>query len=312
MRKFLDAIKRNTMLKVFSVILAILLWAFVQLAQNPEISYEVFEVPVKITGEAGINNEGFVVSNPATNLNTNVTISTKRTYLNSFDHSSLSAYVDVSNARDAGDYSLPIRVRSSDPNITIISKSPANVSLYVDRIITVKKPIRISYNGTMAKDYYIDAKNVMTSPAEATVKVPELIANNIHEIVVHLDMTNVTSDINGQYTGVAVNANGEEVMDKFLSITDEGIHVQVPVLKRKTVPVYITGLTADVASNYTLSKNEVEIAGREADLASIHRLDATVDYDKENPQASYQVHLRIPRNVIRTDEDDILLEANNP
>ena len=312
MKKILDAIKRNTMLKVFSVILAILLWAFVQLAQNPEISYEVFEVPVKITGEAGINNEGFVVSNPPTNLSTNVTISTKRTYLNSFDHSSLSAYVDVSNAKDAGDYSLPIRVRSSDPNITIISKSPANVSLYVDRIITVKKPIRISYNGNMAKDYYIDAKNVLISPTEATIKVPELVEKNIHEIVVHLDMTDVTSDVNGQYPGVAVNVDGDEVMDKFLSITDESINVQVPVLKRKTVPVYMTGLPEEIMGNYSLSKNEVEIAGKEADLAMIHRLEATIDYDKEYPQPSYTIHLRIPRNVIRTDEDALLLEVNNP
>ena len=91
MKKIMDAIKRNTMLKVFSLIIAILLWAFVQLAQNPEISYDVFEVPVTITGEAGINNEGFVISNPPANLSTNVTSSTKRSYLNSFDHSSLSA-----------------------------------------------------------------------------------------------------------------------------------------------------------------------------------------------------------------------------
>jgi len=45
MKKILEAVKRNTMLKVFSVILAILLWAFVQLAQNPEISYDVWKFP---------------------------------------------------------------------------------------------------------------------------------------------------------------------------------------------------------------------------------------------------------------------------
>lgn len=312
MKKFLDAIKRNTMLKVFSLILAILLWAFVQLAQNPEISYEVFEVPVVITGEAGINNEGFVVSNPPSNLTTNVTISTKRSYLNSFDHSSLSAYVDVSNAKSAGDYSLPIRVRTSDPNISIISKSPANVSLYVDRIITVKKPIRISYNGNMEKDYYIDAKNVEISPKEATIKVPELVAKDIHEIVVHLDMTDVTSDVAGQFTGVAVNAQGEEIMNKFLTITDEGINVQVPVLKRKTVPIYMMGLPDTVMNNYSLSQNEVEIAGREADLSRIQRLEGTIRYDAENPQPSYHVTLRIPEKVIRTNDETVTLTVTNP
>ncbi len=310
MKKILEAIKRNTMLKVFSLIIAILLWAFVQLAQNPEISYDVFEVPVTITGEAGINNEGFVISNPPANLSTNVTISTKRTYLNSFDHASLSAYVDVSNSKDAGDHTLPIRVRTSDPNVAIISKSPANVSLYVDRIITVRKPIRISYDGNMAKDYYIDAKNVSISPKEATIKVPELVEKNIHEIVVHLDMTDVTSDINGQFAGVAVNAEGEEVMDKFLSVTDEAISVKVPVLKRKTVPVSMTDLPESIREQYTLSKNEVEIAGSEADLNKITQLNGSISYDRENPQKSYVVSLQLPKNVIRTNEEPLLLEVN--
>lgn len=310
MKKILEAIKRNTMLKVFSLIIAILLWAFVQLAQNPEISYDVFEVPVTITGEAGINNEGFVISNPPANLSTNVTISTKRSYLNSFDHASLSAYVDVSNAKDAGDYALPIKVRTSDPNVAIISKSPANVSLYVDRIITVKKPIRISYDGNMAKDYYIDADHVSISPKEATIKVPELVEKNIHEIVVHLDMTDVTSDISGQFTGIAVDAEGEEVMDKFLSVTDEGINVKVPILKRKTVPVVMTDLPETVQDNYTMSKDEVEIAGSEADLNRITQVTGSISYDREAPQDSYVVSLQLPKNVIRTNEEPLLLEVN--
>lgn len=310
MKKILEAIKRNTMLKVFSLIIAILLWAFVQLAQNPEISYDVFEVPVTITGEAGINNEGFVISNPPSNLSTNVTISTKRSYLNSFDHSSLSAYVDVSNAKNAGDYALPIKVRTSDPNVSIISKSPANVSLYVDRIITVKKPIRISYDGNMAKDYYIDAKHVEISPKEATIKVPELVEREIHEIVIHLDMTDVTSDISGQFAGVPVNTEGEEVMDKFLSVTDEGISVQVPILKRKTVPVEMTNIPESIENNYTLSHYEIEIAGSEADLNKITRLQGSISYDREDPKDSYVVSLQLPRNVIRTSDEVLTLTVN--
>ena len=59
-------------------------------------------------------------------------------------------------------------------------------------------------------------------------------------------------------------------------------------------------------------KNVGIMVEEEESLKLLEENGATVDYDKENPQASYQVHLRIPRNVIRTDEDDILLEANNP
>ena len=62
MKKFVDAFKRNTVLKVFSLLIAILLWAFVQLNLNPEISYESFDIPITITGDADINSEGYVIS----------------------------------------------------------------------------------------------------------------------------------------------------------------------------------------------------------------------------------------------------------
>ena len=70
MKRLLESVKRNTVLKIFAVIFAILLWAYVQTVQNPEVSYEVVEVPITITGEADINNEGFVVSSLPKNMKT--------------------------------------------------------------------------------------------------------------------------------------------------------------------------------------------------------------------------------------------------
>lgn len=210
MKSFLEAIKHNTALKIFSLILAILLWAFVQLAQNPELSYDAYEIPITITGEADINSEGYVISATPKNLKTNLTISTKRSYLNTFDPGSLSAFVDVSAAKAVGEYSFPVKVRSEDGNITVVSKSPSTVSLYVDRIITTQKPIKLSYDGTLHADYYIDKDNIVISPENATIKVPELMESKISEVVVHLDMTNVKAEIYNEFPGVAVDSRGED------------------------------------------------------------------------------------------------------
>lgn len=306
MKKFLEAFKRNTILKVFSLILAILLWAFVQLAQNPEISYDVFEIPITITGEADINSENFVISAVPKNLKTNLTVSTKRSYLNTFDPSSLSAYVDVSAAKAVGDYSFPVRVRSEDGNITVISKSPSTVSLYVDRIITTQKPIKLSYDGNLHPDYYIDKANIKISPENATIKVPELVAPKISEVVVHLDMTNVKSEIHNEFSGVAVDSRGEEITDKFLKITNESITVKVPILKRKTVPIVIKNLPDGL--QYNLNIEQVEIAGREAEMEAITQIDGYInDYDPDDANASYTVTLKLPGDTVLTEEKTVKL-----
>ncbi|MBO5409203.1 MAG: hypothetical protein J6A61_07410 [Clostridia bacterium] len=306
MKNFLEAIRHNTALKIFSLILAILLWAFVQLAQNPELSYDAYEVPISITGEADINSEGYVISAAPKNLKTNLTISTKRSYLNNFDPGSLSAYVDVSTAKAVGEYSFPVRVRSEDGNITVVSKSPSTVSLYVDRIISTQKPIKLSYDGSLHPDYYIDKNNIVISPEMATIKVPELVESKISEVVVHLDMTNVKSEIYNEFTGIAVDSRGEEVTDKFLKITNESITVQVPILKRKTVPVAIKNLPDNLT--YNLNIEQIEIAGKESLIDSVTEIDGYInDYDPEHSNASYTVTLKLPDDIISTEEKTIKL-----
>lgn len=306
MKNFLEAFKRNTALKLFSLILAILMWAFVQLAQNPEISYDIFEIPIKVTGEADINSEGYVISTMPKNLKTNLTVSTKRSYINAIDPSSLSAYVDVSSAKAVGDYSFPVKVRSDDGNITVVSKSPSNVSLYVDRIITTQKPVKLSYDGTLHPDYYIDKENILISPENATLKTPELLSAKISEVIVHLDMTNVKGEIHNEFAGVPVDSRGEEVTDKFLKLTNDKITVRVPILKRKTVPITLKNVPDGLS--YNLNQEQIEIAGKESDIEAITAVDGYInDYDPDDTNASYTVTLKLPTDIICTQEKPIKL-----
>lgn len=306
MKKLIEAFKRNTVLKVFSLILAILLWAFVQLNQNPEISYEAFEIPITITGEADINSEGFVISTIPKNLKTNLTISGKRSYLSTFNPAALSAYVDVSTASNVGDFTCPVLIRSDDGNISVVSKSPSSISLYVDRVITAQKPIKLSYDGTLDPDYYIDKDNIVITPNQATIKVPELVAPKISEVVVHLDMTNVKGEIHNEFQGIPVDNKGEEVTDKFLKITNESISVQVPVLKRKTVPVVIKNLPDKL--RYNLNTEQIEIAGNEEMIETISQIDGYInDYNAQDENASYTVTLKLPEEVILTEEKTVKL-----
>lgn len=306
MGKFLEAIKRNTALKIFSLILAIVLWAFVELAHNPETIQANHEVPINIEGEAAINMDGYVISSVPKNFKTTLRVSGKRSHMNSFDPTSLSAHVDVSGVTEAGEQSFPVQVRCDDGAVTVDMKNPATVSLYVDRVITTQKPIRISYDGTLHPDYYIDKDNVVISPGNATIKVPELMAPKISEVVVHLDMTNVKSEIYNEFPGVAVDSRGEEVTDKALKITNENITVQVPVLKRKTVPIEIKNLPDRI--RYNLNVEQVEIAGKESEMEAISQVDGYInDFNPADSNASYTVTLKLPVNTVLTEEKTVKL-----
>ena len=187
-----------------------------------------------------------------------------------------------------------------------MSKSPANISLYVDRIITTQKPIKLSYDGTLNPDYYIDKENIVISPKQATVKVPELVAPKISEVVVHLDMTNAKAEIHNEFQGIPVDSRGEEVTDKFLKITNESITVQVPILKRKTVPIVIKNLPDKL--RYNLNIEQVEIAGKEAEIEAVTQIDGYLnDYNPQEENTSYTVTLKLPQNTTFTEEKTVKL-----
>lgn len=304
MKKILDFIKTNTVLKVFSLILAILLWAYVQIAQNPEIVYEVVEVPITVTGEADINSQGFVVSSLPRNMKTNVTISAARSKIQVIDTSDLFAFVDVSQCNAKGDFSLPVKVRSNDSEITVMNKTPSSVSLYIDKIITVDKPVKISFDGTLDTDYFIDKENIKITPENATIKVPELLSEDISEILVSVDMTGVNANIKGSYKGIAVSEGEEEIYSENLSFVTEKIDVEIPVLKKKIVPIKIDNAPEGV--EFTLSTENIEIAGAERNLNLINSVMGYInDYNPEKQQTSYSVTVKIPEGFVSVNKDEI-------
>lgn len=304
MKKLMEMIKRNTVLKVFSVILAFLLWAYVQIAQNPEISYEVVEVPVTVTGEADINSEGFIVSSLPKNMKTNVTVSATRSKIHLLDTTDLFAFVDVSQCHDTGDFNLPVKVRSNDSEITVMNKSPSSVSLYIDEIVTVSKPVTVSYDGTLDTDYYIDKDNIKLTPENISLKVPELLSTKIASVLVSVDMTGVKSSVNANYKGIAVDEKGEEVFSDNLTFVTESINVQIPILKKKIVPVKIENAPEGVS--FTLSKENIEVAGNENQVETLTSIAGYInDYNPDENKTSYSVTLKLPDGFTLIDSEEI-------
>ena len=103
-----------------------------------------------------------------------------------------------------------------------------------------------------------------------------------------------------------MDSRGEEVTDKFLKITNESITVQVPILKRKTVPIVIKNLPDKL--RYNLNIEQVEIAGKEAEIEAVTQIDGYLnDYNPQEENTSYTVTLKLPQNTTFTEEKTVKL-----
>ena len=199
---------------------------------------------------------------------------------------------------------MPVKVRSNDSEITVMNKTPSSISLYIDKIVTVSKPISISYDGTLGTEYYIDKENTKISPESAIIKVPELVASQISEILVSVDMTGTKSDIRGKYKGIALDRSGEEVYSDNLTFVTEEINVEIPVLKKKVVPIKLDNIPENVT--FTLSEETVEVAGPDEKVAALQNVMGYInDYNEESTQSSYSVTVKIPDGFVAVDEYEI-------
>ena len=301
MNKILDALKRNTVLKIFAFIIAILMWFYVQIVQNPEVSYGNLEIPVTIVGEAAINNEGFIISSLPKNMKTNVTVSTKRSKIKSIDSSILQATLDVSAVTDSGDQSFIIRVRSDDYEVNVMDRSPESLSLSIDKLITDVRPIKISYNGNLDPNYYIDKDNVIITPEKANIKIPSQISDNVSDVLIDINMSNATGNIEKKFTGILIDSEGEEIQNSYASIISEEIIVKIPVLKKKTVPISLKDTPQDI--HFDLSSVQVEVAGDEKIIDKLTYVEGYID-NYSNLLSTYTVRLKLD-NLILIDKQDI-------
>ena len=290
MNNILKAIKRNTVLKIFALVIAILLWFYVKIVQNPEIAYDTFEIPITITGEAAINSEGFIISSMPKSMKTYVTISTRQTKIKNIDASVLEATLDVSNVTDSGDKSFSISVRSNDYEVNIISKTPSALSFTIDKLITDMRPIKLSYNGTLDASLYIDKDNVIITPENATIKIPAALADKISDVLVDIDMTDVKNSIEGSYNGKLIDAKNEEVQSSYATIVSEDINVLVPILKKKTVPISLISTPPDV--HFDLSAVQVELAGDEGIIDKLDYIEGSIE-NYSDTEKTYIVNLKL-------------------
>ncbi len=284
----------NLNLKIISLVLAILLWFYVQSYKNPEVNRSISDVPITITGEDVIGDSGFVVSDSSKNLKVIVTVTAKRSMLKRLDPSDFTAVIDVSNCNSAENHSLPVRVHSTNSSVSVAKIMPEKISVEIDKMHIVEKDIKIDFVNGVGDDYYIDENNVNFNPAKAIVRLPKLKEDSVDSVRVSVDMNGVKNTLTNVFKGVAVDKNGEIITDKHISLSTENISVTVPVYKKKTVDINIKNLPS--GRKYELTNEKVTVAGEASVINSLKSVEGYIQGYHENPdEKSYKVKLQVDK-----------------
>ncbi|MDR1245456.1 MAG: hypothetical protein LBK57_00305 [Clostridiales Family XIII bacterium] len=142
-------LKSNTLNKIIAVALALTLWAYVITSENPTQSKIILGIPVQFANSEMLSTFNLTVASNES-YSVDITVEGRRVDMSNLTAEDFNATVDLSGRRQ-GEQRFPINV-TGPGNISILEKRPARLTLIVEDMISVSKPVRIEYTQAFPAD----------------------------------------------------------------------------------------------------------------------------------------------------------------
>ena len=148
---------RDTITKIFSLVLAILLWFFIITEIDPVITKDFTNVEVELRNQSTMREAGMeLLQND--DYTTNIVVSGNRSAIVGLKEEDISAYVDLGEVQP-GSQRLPIHFRLSDESIKIKKSNPSAITIAVDEMVTMQKPVTVTAKGKPADGMVLDRQS---------------------------------------------------------------------------------------------------------------------------------------------------------
>ncbi|CCO07860.1 CdaR family protein [Desulforamulus hydrothermalis] len=211
---------KNTML-LLSVLLALLLWVYVNIVQNP-VKEQEFRVALETRGELP---QGLTVSGLPKSVT--VRVQGKNTQLSGIRSADFQAYVDLGNIGE-GENSRPVQV-SAPSGLQVIQVNPARLNLVAERLIQKQLPVAAAVKGEPLSGY--TALEPVVQPTAVLVRGPAKVLQDLKKLELTVDITGTSQNIEQQLM-IPLPAG--------VAATPDRVKVLVPVtraLPSRTLPV---------------------------------------------------------------------------
>ena len=135
--------------------------------------------------------------------------------------------VDLSGL-GAGTYRLDVQVQIQVRPVRIISFSPEQIDLTLEKLVTRSLPVTLSLTSTPATGY--QAGDAALDPAEVIVSGPESLVELVASVGVTLDLTDLRQDVDATLALQALDSHGSPVSG--LTLNPDSIQVSLPITQQ--------------------------------------------------------------------------------
>ncbi len=290
--------KSDLTLKIFSVIIAIVLWSYVtsESEVNPDISKEYRNIPVTYTNKTALDRQDLVIMEPE-EATVSVKVTGKKSDMAKFSREFIKAEVDLSGYSE-GQVKVPINISlDQSSNIKIVGREPENVLFTFDKIITKTQSVTVKTKGNLDSNYVLG--DILTKTQSVLLKGPRSLVNKVADVVAVVDISGRKENINVTEPIKLIDDEKNDV--RGVEYEPSVVDVSIPVFRIVTVPIELN-LQTEPPENYeitsiTINPNKITLKGGNdiANLTFIQTKPVDINYLMEN--VDVPVELDLPENV---------------
>lgn len=303
---------------VLSILVATVLWAYVVNVENPDIDWTVSDIPVTFVGENALAEENLMVmSGKASTIS--LRLQGKRQTLTQLNRNNITITVDLSKLVTTGLHQMAYEIHlpsnlTLGENVSIVDRSSNYVDVTLGRMVTKTVAVTASFEGNIADGYIGDEMTVSPETVEISGEEQEIAKVDRAEVIVTGQDLSETLSADMPYQ--LLDYSGNEVLSKEIQKSTETVHVTLPVVVVKNVPLEVSlkegGGAKEGNAKVVIEPASIMLSGEETDLLGLESI-TVGEIDLAQVLSSSEVNFTIPlppnvKNVSGVTEAKVSLE----
>ena len=300
----------NWILKLVSVVCAVLLWIIVYNSEDPVEFDRFYNVPVSFENTEVLEKEGKVYEVLGNSDIINyISVQAKRSVMNDLTKDDIHVVADFNNMKMDGTIELEIYSEKYADGEIVFKPSAEELKLFVEAKAEKSPNIQVEIVGEPAEGYVVFSKN--SSQNRISVSGGTSVVSRISKAVAKVDVTGATGDIITSVDLVLYDKDGAEIPADKLEMNVKSVTTTVNIYPTKTVPVgyEITGEPAEdyvTTGEVTYGVTEVELMGTTSNLYRVSEIvvkgeDVTIEGAEEDVVLNIDLDDYLPSGVYRVD-----------
>lgn len=302
-----NLIYNNNFLRIFSIVIAALVWYIVVTTVSQNITVKIKDVPVNFDDFAS-SSLGKVGLNPINidkNATVDVLISGNREEVGALKKEDIKVVPDLSKITVAGVYDVDLFTENTQgSSVKVESIFPKQLSIQFDRIASRKFTVDANVEGISVPEGYM-MQSETVSPKEITISGPEIDVSKVYKVVATAEVNKTVEQTYSQKTKIQLlDRDMNVITSKYISSNYDEVNISVPVLKIKKIPFKFEYLNVppelpveDI--DYEFTDDYIEVAAPVSDIENLTEINlGYIDINDLKEKNAYKFNVELPQGYI--------------